>query len=160
MMEFMWVLARIKQDIVKWMETNPDKANAFLPPGPFFVYDHVRYHDAAEQLMVASGFNDRFPSPKWSPDFNRPVEHAHGVVKQVFKKRQEELPPGASMAAVKELIASIVNEHITADGVRKDVYGLPLLWRVVAASPEQEVEGDDGRKYTGTAGDWAPARLR
>lgn len=133
--------------------------------GPKFVYDKAPYQNWGEQLLRLRGSHERIPHPKWSPDFNSPAEHAHAIVKGGFRDKQHDspLPKGQLdvevMQEVKGRLVELVQQRITAEAVRRDVEKLKVLWRVVAAKPDDPPIEFKGKAVKGVAGGWAPPIL-
>ena len=162
--EFIDILRRLCQDIKGRLESNPDVAAFFNDyRGPRFVFDTARAHVSATRFLSENMvFWQQVWIPRWSPDFNKPVEHAHGTVKQAFKHgtpRHRPLPPTCTMADVKQRITDLVQELITVEHIQKDVATVPTHWRVVASKPTQTIVAPNGKKYKGSAGDWPNQRL-
>ena len=128
---------------------------------PQFVFDHVRYHDSAARLMKGKyAWFKRVETPSWSPDFNKPVEHAHGTVKKEFKTELRAVEGKMPMDTCRRLLVRLAEQHITVDSVGKDVQGLPLMWQVIAATTDKEVVSPKGKVYKGVWGNWPPHELR
>lgn len=131
-----------------------DAAGFTGPVTPVYSYDNVNKHRTAEvaaflrQLGIdPNSIQSRVPHPSWSPDFNRPVEHAHNIIKSNFKQYLYKWPdwslpglrPGiivrgdARLASQRcqHLVTAIFWAFITKEGVYKDVMSLPKMWQEI-----------------------------
>lgn len=150
-------MGRLANEIKAKLENSPQELAFFRANGNVkFLFDHVRYHDCAETILQAKGWCQRVPSPPWSPDNNRPVEHAHGTTKRMFKEGRKPVPMGAQMQQFKQSIVDIVQKHVTTESIKKDVRTLPDMWRVIAASLNEFVVDSKGKRNKGVAGGWPP----
>lgn len=128
--------------------------------GPKFVFDRVNFHIAAEAQLAASAPHIQcIPSPARSPDFDRVVEHAHANAKRMFAEVRARLGGGLEMADYMRVFEECARAANPTASLRKDVHGLPLLWRVVAAPQGQEVQ-QGNVMFRGVQGGWPPAALR
>lgn len=123
--------------------------HALLPPTlrhPQYIVDHDRANDAAFRHFLASAPSPlvRAPHPVHGPDFNRPVEHFHSAVKAALRQHLLVFDAPHSPADSMELLERKAHACYKADGVRRDVEGLPQLWAWVATSD----------------GGWPPRKLR
>lgn len=153
-------MGRLANDIRAKLEADPAQLEFFKANGNVkFVFDHVSYHDRAESMLQANGWGYRVPTPPWSPDFNRVVEHTHGVVKKAFRQSRTPLPVGDRMQVFMDRIKELVEEHVRVESIAKDVATLDLLWKVVAANPDQWVRVGN-KMERGVAGNWPPGYMR
>jgi transposase len=152
---------RAKADIEQRLAADPALARKMQEVGGYrFVYDHVRYHDRAATLLNLEPWHRRVETPPWSPDFNRPVEHAFGTIKRLYKTSREPLEGPDLMQAMKDRITALTRKYITAESVRKDVEGMPLMLKVIKSSPNEIVVAPNGKVYHGVQGGWTPRELR
>lgn len=111
-----------------------------------YSFDNAAFHSCADLLESKAGISpaQRAPLPPWGPDFNQPVEHAHGR----FKMRVRELVNGgwwpATMEEFWEVCQQVWEEVNGGSVVSADVERLPALYQHVANV---------------SMGDWAPPHL-
>lgn len=159
--EFIHVMDRLATDIQARLDADPSLEQFFKENGGVkFMFDHVRYHDKAEAMLRARGMEFRVPSPPWSPDFNRPVERAHGTVKRMFKADPQVLGGANMMEQFKARIVQLVRDHVTHRSAAEDIATLDVHWQVVASNTNQLITHPNGKVYRGSDGNWPHKDLR
>lgn len=119
---------------------------------PTYVLDQPHIHTAVRWEQLGDGAHPIVPAPQppRSPDFNRPVEHFHHSVKQEFRNLLLTHAGPRSLEGYWRLLQRAYSTCYKRDSAMKDILGLPDLWRWVASTDPKH----------GSAGDYAPARLR
>jgi hypothetical protein len=152
---------RLAVDIQERLNADPSLEQFFKDNGGIkFMFDHVRYHDKAEAMLRARGMEFRVPSPPWSPDFNRPVEHAHAIVKRLFKENPRVMGGPDMMERFKARIVQLVRDHVRHRSAADDIATLDVHWRVLAADTDTTIAHPNGKVYRGSAGNWPHKDLR
>lgn len=124
------------------------------------MYDHVRYHDTATSILKLQGWDKRLETPKWSPDFDKAVEHAHGVIKNAVRSNPNPLTKEDGIEKVKERITEAAQRCITRDGIERDYNSFRVMWKVIANAPSDMMVAYKGKEYKCTNGDWPHKDLR
>lgn len=141
----------------KKAEGDPAYRELMSTGGPLYLWDNAKPLECAAKML---GLGDKkLPQPPRSPDFNRPVEHAHFIIQHTFQQ-EVGLWIGKGVKAVMERVTELIKEHITPDMVRRDVSTMHLGWTAVLAPKGEVVVGPTGKKFEGTAGDWPVDYLR
>jgi hypothetical protein len=96
--------------------------------------------------------------PTYSPDMNRIIEHVFGDVKQrvrsvIYGAQRDFTKPAVLQDEVKKAFKSL-----TPGAVKKDVYGLPLLWQILSTAEGATFQDSQGHTHVGTGGDYPPCR--
>lgn len=94
--------------------------------------------------------------PTYSPDMNRVIEHVFGDVKQrvrtvIYGAQRDFTKPAVLQDEVKKAFNAL-----TPGAVRKDVYGLPVLWQVLSTAEGATFQDSQGHIHVGTGGDYPP----
>lgn len=138
-------------------------ARELLQNGMMFLWDndHALNYAAKHLIPVPEDVLWRLPQPAHSPDFNKPVEHAHGYLKDAFWREPDlkEVIAGG-VVAIRKRIVKLAKALITPERVRADVSTQHLTWRVVGAPQGEEIEGPAHKKFKGVAGDWPHVSLK
>lgn len=119
---------------------------------PTYVLDKPPVHTSVRWELLGQPAHpcEPAPHPRYSPDFNRPIEHFH----RAFKKRFADLlithAGPKTIEGYRPLLWQAFNTCYRPHSVMKDVVGLPDLWRRVASEGAQQ----------GSAGNWPPRRFR
>lgn len=162
--EFVSIVPGVHQEIERRLdEPGNEAAKAIFArcKNETYVFDHVRYHETGDELLTYEhGWFERLPTPPWSPDFNKPAEHALGRIKRSFKARVVTPGPNPDMSQLRATLEECAREENQQGTIYRDVHSLPLMWRVIKAGQNEEVEGPAGKKYRGVAGFWTPHQLR
>lgn len=111
-----------------------------------FSYDNAAFHECPQRLLEVAGIHpsQRAPLPPWAPDFNQPIEHAHGRFKQrMFAKVDEGWWP-SNMDECWATCKDVWEEVNAGDVVGKNVDRLLDLYNHVAVESK---------------GNWAPKAL-
>lgn len=132
--------------------------------GATWVLDNVSYQNKGCDLLQENsswwdGPFNRQMHPKYSPDFNQPVEHAHATVWKAFQNWLTQQTQPYSADGYQKAFTRVAKTVITAEIVAKDVQRLPDLYRVVSSSPT-DIVVVKGKEYRGVAGNWPPKALR
>lgn len=108
--------------------------------------NHAAVHEDHKLLREVAGISrkQRCPLAPWSPDFQQPIEHAHGRFKEKFRASLRDNHTKKEMNEFMKEAKRVWEEVNQAEIVNKDVERLPQLYRYVV----QE-----------NTGDWAPANL-
>jgi len=71
----------------KVKKVHPDKALEILEKITFS-FDNAAFHNCPQALATKAGIqpSQRVPLPAWAPDFQQPIEHAHGRFKTKMRK--------------------------------------------------------------------------
>jgi hypothetical protein len=111
-----------------------------------YSFDHAAVHEDHKLLREVAGISQkqRCPLAPWSPDFQQPIEHAHGRFKEKFRASLRDNHTKKEMNEFMKEAKRVWEEVNQAEIVNKDVERLPQLYRYVV----QE-----------NTGDWAPANL-
>lgn len=119
---------------------------------PTYVLDKPRVHTSVRWAELGQGPHpiEAAPQPRYSPDFNRPIEHFHRALKKRFSDLLITHAGPKSLDAYWQLLWQAFNSCYSQRAAEKDIKGLPELWRWVASTDPQQ----------GSAGDWPPRRLR
>lgn len=139
-----------------------DEAKAKGIRRPIFVFDNAPPHERAAKVWnLQQGSPSRFKIAAYSPDQNKPAEHAIANIKRTLVKlmddrgRDEVTPPIAQ-----ELLRGAFERATPAASVKADVESLVLTMKVIAAPRGRMVRGSDGTPWPGTGGDWPRKGLR
>jgi hypothetical protein len=128
---------------------------------PLNCFDNPNVHigpDALQALADIGISEDQLLQiAPYSPDFNRPIEHAFGTLKATFRNYlyTHGLLSGAGVEPRK--LQEILYEcfiKITAASVMADAVKLPDLWDVVRSVLNRVFVCRDNKQRKGTAGDW------
>lgn len=101
---------------------------------PVYAFDNAPIHKAALKDypdLIPKGH--QLPVPRYSPDFNRAIEHNHAHVEDLFYKAVEALPQGVRLSCRDAMLMlnDIFFQHTNASSIAKDVGGMPTLWEKV-----------------------------
>jgi hypothetical protein len=142
--------------LARQVELDPQFARWF-PSGRRMMYsfDNAPIHTAAlqrsdvygEPMVQRYGFDekkDRLQLSPFSPDMHRVIEHTHGTATYEFQKWLMQNRGKLSVQEYKDAFETIYRRVVTATSVRKDVQGLPTLYKWVATH----------------GGSWPPAHMR
>lgn len=140
--EFLDVLAAIKKAAVEQAKQHPQLRR--YANDLFWSFDHATIH-AVDLSKVGIPADMRMPLPKKSPDFHRVVERCLAQLSRCFKSRLVRTVVNKSIQYYRDLLRDTFVSCIKPAAVKKDVLGLPALYRFVA---------------TKAAGGWPPAYLR
>lgn len=117
-------------------------------PHPFYCFDNPHVHHQAKLMLQGK----LWEQPTYSPDFNKPVEHAIGIISSAVKREVSELSlhgeRSTDMGLWQQRILAIFKD-MSPEGLSKDVHSLPETWRAVAAEAPE-----------GAAGGWPDKKLR
>jgi hypothetical protein len=121
---------------------------------------HIEYAQGQEgkEVFRLDPTLNKVDLPTYSPDMNRAIEHVFAGVKQRVRAA---IYKGEKDFTKSSVLQSVVHEKFTTlpeGAVRKDVYGLPLLWRVLSTAEGDDFEDPPGTKHVGTAGGYPPCR--
>jgi hypothetical protein len=100
---------------------------------PLYLFDHAAFHECPLTLQRIAGIQpeQRVPHPAWGPDFNQPIEHAHGRFKSAMQRLMDERWWPRSMRACWKKCQQVWEEVNSAQVVSKDVARLPKLYDYV-----------------------------
>jgi hypothetical protein len=122
-----------------------------------YQFDNPKIHTHAHLDNTGIQDDQLMPQPPYSPDFNRPIEHAHNIVQSQFENWLHHMPHMATISvgqppSMQECMQQVhdIIHSIDKDSIRKDIEGLPELYDHVIKSEE---EG-------GCAGGFAPKQFR
>jgi hypothetical protein len=98
-----------------------------------YSFDHCKVHECPELLesMASIKPSQRVKVPPISPDFQQPVEHAHGRFKEAFKLAITTNPGLRSKERVKEFATKLWFQVNPPEVVNKDVERLLGLYQFV-----------------------------
>lgn len=98
-----------------------------------YSFDHHKVHECPTQLHEIAGIrpSQRSPTPTGSPDFQQPVEHAHGRFKQAFKQAITKDPKLRSKERVQAFARELWFKVNPPEVVNKDVERLVGLYHYV-----------------------------
>lgn len=98
-----------------------------------YSFDHHKVHENARKLAKIAGIkpSQRVIAPPNSPDFQQPVEHAHGRFKQAFREAITKHPELRSRDVVEEFARELWFKVNTPKVVNKDVARLVPLYQFV-----------------------------
>jgi hypothetical protein len=129
----------------------------WFPAGKRMMYsfDNAPIHSAAmkrdtvsgQSMVECYGFDekkDRLQLSPYSPDMHRVIEHTHATATTAFQKWLLSHRGKLSVQEYKDAFEGIYRRVVTAASVRKDVRGLPTLYKWVATH----------------GGNWPPAKMR
>lgn len=115
---------------------------------PFFCFDNPHVHHQAKKMLEGK----LWEQPTYSPDFNKPVEHAIGIISSTVKKEVSALSMqgerSTDMAFWQQRILAAFH-NLSPEGLSKDIHSLKETWIAVAT----EAPG-------GAAGGWPDKRYR
>lgn len=119
---------------------------------PTYALDRPRIHTSVRWEELGQGPHpiEAAPQPRYSPDFNRPIEHFHSALKKRFSDLLITYTGPKTVDGYFQLLWQAFNSCWQPDSAMKDVLGLRELWlRVASEGPQQ-----------GAAGNWPPRRFR
>jgi hypothetical protein len=125
---------------------------------PLYCFDNPTVH-IGDDALAAIGITDNqlLRIAPYSPDFNRPIEHAFDTLKAAFHSYlyTHAMLTGAGVEPRKlqEILYSCFM-NITAASVMADAVKLPDLWDVVRSSLNRDFVCRNNKRRKGTAGDW------
>ena len=98
-----------------------------------YSFDHHRVHECPTRLHEIAGItpSQRSQVPPNSPDFQQPVEHAHGRFKQAFREAITKNPKLRSKENVQSFARELWFQVNPPEVVNKDVERLLGLYRHV-----------------------------
>jgi hypothetical protein len=128
---------------------------------PLYCFDNPTVHigqDALQALADIGISEDQLLRiAPYSPDFNRPIEHAFGALKAAFRSflYTHGLLSGAGVGPrqLQDILYDCFMK-ITAASVMADAVKLPGLWDVVRSALNRVFMCCDNKQRKGTAGDW------
>lgn len=102
---------------------------------PIFAFDNNRIHNDVKKHPEVLGLTrDNFLDlPKYSPDFNKPIEHNHGYIEKRFKQLLRDYPYDLPLSATQlmEMLMRVFMEYTPVQGVHNDVNSLRATWQAV-----------------------------
>jgi hypothetical protein len=128
---------------------------------PLYCFDNPNVHIGAEALQALADIgisqDQLLRIAPYSPDFNRPIEHAFGTLKAAFRSYlyTHGLLSGEGVEPRK--LQDILYDcfmKITAASVMADAIKLPDLWDVVRSALSRVFVCRDNKQRKGTAGNW------
>lgn len=94
---------------------------------PIYIFDNATIHTSAvKDYPTLVSLGEVLFIPKWSPEFNKAIEHNHAHVQHAFLNAVRALPDGAELKpadAMKMLELAFFNTT-TAEGVARDMTSL------------------------------------
>lgn len=128
---------------------------------PLYIFDNPNVHlgkDGLDMLVAAGISEDQvLHIAPYSPDFNRPIEHAFGSLKAAFRNYlYNTCQLGGAGVTARTLQRGLYDTFMktTAASVMADVMKLPDLWDVVRSNLNTVFLCRDGKRRTGTSGDY------
>lgn len=125
---------------------------------PIYAFDNAPIHRAAMKkypdMVPASQY---WSVPRYSPDFNKPIEHSWNQVKRKLLNR---IYQGYDVVMTPQLAQQWVQEaffSITQDSVERDVKSLMDTWAIIQAPLGTWVKTSKGHEIQGAGGDYPPS---
>lgn len=123
----------------------PDMASKIIN-NMTFSFDNAAFHNCPDALSTIAGIqpSQRLALPAWAPDFQQPIEHAHGRFKMMMRKEVDQGFWPEDLAAFLKKCKSIWKDANSSAVVSANVERLEALWTHV---------------HLKSKGGWAPKKL-
>ena len=136
--------------IPKWRELAREHPNIYKG-GVHISWDKAPWHRRHNVLDECKDLKFNFlPVPTLGSDFNRVIEHVINDVKSAATAFFNDHPEICKMQDIMHNFKRMFFEHVKAQGVRRDIKALPLLYDKVA----------NPKKKGGVEGGWPPKKFR
>ena len=132
--EFCGVMKGVKEGAVSGQhKLHPRMSSGTVEDSINYSFDHFAVHECSAKLHEIAGIapSHRSPLPPNSPDFQHPVEHAHGRFKQAFLKAITKHPHLRSKERVQSFARELWFQVNPPEVVNKDVQRLEGLYSCV-----------------------------
>lgn len=126
-----------------------------------FVFDKAPCHlEAADCWFGEEPTKARAPHAAGSPDMNKIAEHCISDIKQKFFDRLMREGANNLTARRAQRWVQEIFQQVNAESIMQDAVSLVDTMRAIKASKRTIITCQDGSRFNGTAGDWAPRPLR
>lgn len=98
---------------------------------PMYVYDNPNWHKGADPRKAGISPDQCIKLPTWSPDFNKPIEHAHHYTKRAFNEWLLDNPGSHSNEQVLNKWQELFYDKAAQDTVWRDVKSLQHTYEAV-----------------------------
>jgi hypothetical protein len=132
--EFTDVMKEVQEEAIAALKPRHPRTSAVeLQKKLAFSFDHHAVHECPKLLEEVAGIkaSQRLTLPALSPDFQQPIEHAHGRFKQAMNKAILENPSIQSIKDMQSIVGRLWEKVNSKQVVAKDVGRLPKLYQFV-----------------------------